>query len=145
MFCWPFGVGCVRIAQKILAKIWVKHARRMGWLCDRVVEAEGTLMADLICSTPETRDAFCTDGAAFIVGVDRIAAGRFENTNRLFVPPAAVDLRVTTEGSPEYWAQQIAVRLWPLFDWKQPTALFVWRYQPFYAGHRALIEEVCAG
>ena len=119
----------------------VEHARRMGWLCDRVVEAGGTVVADFICPTPETRDAFCKDGAAFIVWVDRIKAGRFEDTNRLFVAPAAVDLRVTAEGSPEYWAEQIAVRLQPVFDWKRPTALFVGRYQPFHAGHRALIEE----
>jgi adenylylsulfate kinase-like enzyme len=33
----------------------VEHARRMGWMCDRVVEAGGTVIADFICPTPETR------------------------------------------------------------------------------------------
>ena len=32
-----------------------EHARRMGWLCDRVVEAGGTTIADFICPTEETR------------------------------------------------------------------------------------------
>ena len=46
----------------------IEHARRMGWLCDRVVESGGTAIADFICPTPETRTAF---GGAFIVFVDR--------------------------------------------------------------------------
>lgn len=33
----------------------IEHARRMGWMCDRVVEAGGTAIADFICPTPETR------------------------------------------------------------------------------------------
>ena len=33
----------------------IEHARRMGWMCDRVVEAGGTVIADFICPTAETR------------------------------------------------------------------------------------------
>jgi adenylylsulfate kinase-like enzyme len=33
----------------------IEHARRMGSMCDRVVEASGTAIADFICPTPETR------------------------------------------------------------------------------------------
>ena len=69
----------------------IEHARRMGWMCDRVVEAGGTVIADFICPTAETRAAF---GAAFTIWVDRISAGRFEDTNRMFVAPEHVDLRV---------------------------------------------------
>src|SRR6202049_3566327 len=69
----------------------VEHARRMGWMCDRVVEAGGTVIADFICPTPETRAAF---GEAFVIWVDRISAGRFEDTNRMFVAPEHFDLRV---------------------------------------------------
>jgi hypothetical protein len=119
----------------------VEHARRMGWLCDRVIAAGGYAVADFICPTPETRAAFMADEPAFVVWVDRIQAGRFEDTNRLFVAPEHVDLRVTAEGSPEFWAEQVAVALRPLFDPKRPTALFIGRYQPFHDGHRALIEE----
>ena len=119
----------------------VEHARRMGWLCDRVVEAGGYAVADFICPTPEARSAFTEGGPAFVVWVDRIAAGRFEDTNRLFVPPEHHDLRVTAEGSVEYWSEQVAQRLHPLFDPQKPTALFIGRYQPFHDGHRALIEE----
>jgi predicted kinase len=36
----------------------IEHARRMGWLCDRVVEAGHTAIADFVCPTPETRAAY---------------------------------------------------------------------------------------
>ena len=42
----------------------VEHARRMGWICDRVAEAGGTVVADFICPTEETRAAF---GDAFTI------------------------------------------------------------------------------
>src|ERR1700759_2156448 len=60
----------------------IEHARRLSWMCARVVEAGGTAIADFICPTPQTREAF---GEAFTIWVDRIKAGRFEDTNRMFV------------------------------------------------------------
>jgi hypothetical protein len=119
----------------------VEHARRMGWLCDQVTMTGGFAVADFICPTPETRAAFTEGGEAFIVWVDRIERSRFEDTNRLFVPPERCDLRIPPEGGPEYWAEQISRRIRPIFDPKKPTALFVGRYQPFHEGHRALIVE----
>ena len=116
----------------------VEHARRMGWMCDRVVEAGGTVIADFICPTAETRAAF---GDAFTIWVDRIDAGRFEDTNRMFVAPERVELRVGAEGTPQYWAEQALARLRPAFDPQKPTALFIGRYQPFHPGHQRLIEE----
>jgi adenylate kinase family enzyme len=89
----------------------VEHARRMSWLCDRVVEAGGTVIADFICPTPETRAAF---GEAFVIWVDRIKEGRFADTNKLFVAPAHYDMRVTAEGTPDYWAERIVARLRPV-------------------------------
>ena len=82
----------------------LEHARRMGWLCDRVVEAGGVAIADFVCPTMETREAF---GPAFTIWLDRIAEGRFADTNRLFVPPDRYDVRVLPDGSPELWALRI--------------------------------------
>jgi hypothetical protein len=98
----------------------IEQARRMGWLCDRVVEAGGTAVADFICPTPETRAAF---GPAFTVWLDRIKEGRFADTNRLFVPPASFDIRVETEGTPRFWAERILQKLRPVFDADRPAAL----------------------
>jgi cytidyltransferase-like protein len=116
----------------------IEHARRMGWMCDRVVEAGGTVIADFICPTPETRAAF---GDAFVIWVDRIEAGRFEDTNKMFVAPERFDMAVKAEGTPQYWAEQVLVRLRPAFDPQKPTALFIGRYQPWHGGHQRLIEE----
>jgi cytidyltransferase-like protein len=116
----------------------VEHARRMGWICDRVIDAGGTVIADFICPTPETRAAF---GEAFTIWVDRIDSGRFEDTNRMFVAPERFELRIKAEGAPQYWAEQALARLRPAFDPQKPTALFLGRYQPFHRGHQQLIEE----
>ncbi len=116
----------------------IEHARRMGWMCDRVVEAGGTVIADFVCPTEETREAF---GEAFTIWVDRINTGRFEDTNRMFVAPRRFDLRVSAEGAPQYWAEQVLARLRPAFDPQKPTALFLGRYQPWHLGHQRLIEE----
>src|SRR5262249_28467625 len=116
----------------------IEHARRMGWMCDRVVEAGSTVIADFVCPTEQTRAAF---GEAFVIWLDRMSAGRFEDTNRMFVPPQHFDLRVSVEGTPQYWAEQALARLRSAFDPQKATALFVGRYQPFHPGHQRLIEE----
>jgi adenylylsulfate kinase len=119
----------------------IEHARRMGWLCDQVTGTGCFAIADFICPTEATRAAFTKGGAAFIVWVDRVSAGRFEDTNRMFTPPVQFDLRVSAQGNPDYWAEQIARRVRPIFDPKRPTAIFIGRYQPFHNGHKALITE----
>jgi|GEM_PF-98127 len=116
----------------------VEHARRMGWMCDRVVEAGGTVIADFICPTEQTRAVF---GEAITIWLDRIDAGRFADTNRMFVAPEKFDLRVGPDGTPQYWAEQALALLRPAFDPQKPTALFIGRYQPFHGGHQRLIEE----
>lgn len=83
----------------------IEHARRMGWLCDKVAEAGGIAIADFVCPTPQTRAAF---GPAMIIWVDRIGEGRFPDTNRLFAPPAVCDLRVTVGEPAAVWAERIA-------------------------------------
>lgn len=119
----------------------IEQARRMGWLCDQVIQAGGFAVADFVCPTSEARAAFRTGGKAFVIWLDRITQSRFEDTNRLFVPPEDFDVRVEADGTPEYWAEQIASRLHPIFNPKRPTALFIGRYQPFHDGHKALIAE----
>lgn len=116
----------------------LEHARRMGWLSDRIVTTGTYAIADFICPTEETRAAF---GDAFVIWLDRIQQSRFGDTNAMFEPPKRYDVRVTADGSPEYWAEQVFQKLTPTFDPKAPTALFVGRYQPFHDGHKALIEE----
>lgn len=117
----------------------IEQARRMGWLCDRVVEAGHFAVADFVCPLPETRAAF---GDAFTVFVDTGKPTPYADTKSLFVPPEACHYRVFTQDC-EFHAAVIAALLKPssAFDWKKPTALFVGRYQPFHDGHKALILE----
>ncbi|MBX9776674.1 MAG: adenylyl-sulfate kinase [Xanthobacteraceae bacterium] len=119
----------------------IEHARRMGWLCDQVTMTGGYAIADFICPTPATRAAFSEAGNSFVVFVDRVQSGRFEDTNQMFVPPAEYNIRVTANGAPDYWAEEIVRKLRPIFDPQKPTALFVGRWQPFHDGHKALIIE----
>ncbi|WP_253203521.1 adenylyl-sulfate kinase [Methylosinus sp. KRF6] len=131
----------------------IEHARRMGWMCDRVVEAGGVAIADFVCPTPETRAAF---GASFVIWVDRIQKGRFEDTNRLFVAPESYDLRIEHGGDPLHWAERIRSVLRPSFDPSKPTALFIIGRQRSYSDKLQMIEQslqridqayiaVCAG
>jgi hypothetical protein len=86
----------------------IEQARRMGWLCDRVAEAGHWAIADFICPTPEAREAF---GPAITVWLDRIKAGRYADTNALFVPPEQFDIRVDAEGGPRFWAERIVQKI----------------------------------
>jgi cytidyltransferase-like protein len=116
----------------------LEQARRMGWLCDTVTDAGGYAIASFVCPTPRTREQF---GESIIVWCDRIHEGRFADTNKIFIPPDKYHFRVTAEGAPEAWASKIFSTIVPVFNPKKPTALFLGRYQPFHAGHKALIEE----
>jgi hypothetical protein len=107
----------------------------MRWICDRVVEAGGTVIANFICPTTQTRAAF---GDAFPIWPDQIDAGRCEDTNQMFAPER-FDLRVAAQ-EPQYWAER-ALALLAAFDPHQPTALFIGRDQPFRGGHQRLIEK----
>lgn len=119
----------------------IEHARRMGVLADIVTRSGSYCIADFVCPTPDTFKAFTAEQDAFVVFVDRIQAGRFEDTNKMFVRPVSANVVVTADGTAANWAHRIAGMLQPAFNPKAPTALFVGRYQTFHAGHRALIEE----
>lgn len=83
----------------------IEQARRMGVLCDITSRYGAHVIADFVCPTPETREAF---GAHFIVWVDRIKEGPFEDTNKLFVPPENHDVRVDGKFGMQYYAEEIA-------------------------------------
>jgi DNA polymerase III delta prime subunit len=89
----------------------IEQARRMGVLCDIASRHGANVIADFVCPTPEAREAF---GPAFIVWVDRIKEGRFEDTNKLFVPPEKYDSRVNGAlGGMQYYAEEIAQLIQP--------------------------------
>jgi adenylylsulfate kinase-like enzyme len=84
----------------------IQQAKTMKWLSDKVVESGHVAVVDFVCPTPATREAFQIDDA-FVVWVDRIESGRFEDTNKMFIPPEKYDVRVLKEGTAEHWAEVI--------------------------------------
>lgn len=69
----------------------IEQARRMGFLCDTVSQAGYIAIADFVCPTKETREAF---GDAYIIWVNRITEGRFADTNALFENPTTVNITI---------------------------------------------------
>lgn len=86
----------------------IEHARRMGVYCDEAIAAGHHAVADFVCPTPQTRAAF---GPAFTIFVDRIAAGRYADTNAMFVPPERFDVRVTPGAPAEEWCAVVLARI----------------------------------
>ena len=80
-----------------------RQAKRM---CDEAlkIKKEGNnVIADFICPTPEARELFPAD---YIIWVDTIKEGRFEDTNQMFVKPEKFDFHVTTQDA-KLWAPKI--------------------------------------
>ena len=61
------------------------------------------VVADFICPTPEARSLFPAD---FVIWVDTIKEGRFDDTNQMFVKPEKYDFHVTTQDA-KFWADKI--------------------------------------
>lgn len=100
------------------------------------------VIADFVAPLPEMRHNFKAD---WTIWVDTIDAGRFEDTNKMFVPPEVYDFRVTEQAC-EKWAEFIGTHILenrrrPTFDWKRETVQMLGRWQPWHAGHRALFER----
>ena len=70
----------------------IRQAQRMRYLADGVVRAGQVAVADFVCPTEQARAEFAPD---YTVWMDTIKAGRFEDTNRMFVPPSHVDYHVS--------------------------------------------------
>ena len=81
----------------------VRQAKRMAEFALKL-KAEGHyVIADFVAPTPEARSLFPAD---FIVWVDTIKKGRFEDTNQMFVTPKNFDYHVTTQDAKK-WAPLI--------------------------------------
>ena len=80
-----------------------RQAKRMADFAAQLKERGNYVIADFICPTPEARDLFPAD---FVVWVDTIREGRFEDTNKMFIKPDKYDFHVTTQDA-KNWALKI--------------------------------------
>jgi adenylylsulfate kinase len=76
-----------------------RQAKRMAKFAKKLKEEGNYVIADFICPTPEARSLF---PANFVIWVDTIKEGRFDDTNRMFVKPNKFDFHVTTQDAKKW-------------------------------------------
>ena len=84
-----------------------RQSKRMSDAALKLKNEGNNVIADFICPTPEARKIFPAD---YIIWVDTIKEGRFEDTNQMFVKPENFDFHVTTQDA-NLWAPKIAEEL----------------------------------
>ena len=80
-----------------------RQAKRMADFAIKLKQEGNYVVADFVCPTPAARKLFPAD---FIIWVDTIKEGRFEDTNKMFVNPEKYDFHVTTQDA-KHWAPKI--------------------------------------
>lgn len=103
------------------------------------------VICDFVAPLPEMRHNFKAD---WTIWIDTISAGRYEDTNKAFVPPEVYDFRITEQNA-EKWVEFvgehiISNRRRPVFDWKKESVQMLGRWQPWHEGHRALFDRAIA-
>lgn len=121
----------------------IRQSKRMSDLADQ--SRCDYVVADFIAPIPEMRNNFKAD---WVIWIDTIDQGRYQDTNKLFVPPEVYDFRIT-EKDADKWAEFVGThiidsRRRPVFDWKKETVQMLGRWQPWHKGHRALFERAIA-
>jgi hypothetical protein len=121
----------------------IRQSLRMRELADE--SNTDYVIVDFVAPLPEMRHNFRAD---WTVWMDTIDAGRYEDTNKMFVPPEVYDFRITEQAA-EKWSEFVAEHIQdnrrrPVFNWQKETVQMLGRWQPWHAGHRALFERAIA-
>jgi len=121
----------------------IRQSKRMHDLackskCDYVI-------CDFVAPIVEMRNNFKAD---WVIWMDTIEKGRFEDTNKMFQPPEIYDFRIIEQNA-EKWAEFVGIHIIdnkrrPTFEWKKETVQMLGRWQPWHKGHRALFERAIA-
>ena len=105
-------------------------------------------IADFVCPTNELREKFMPE---YVIWMNTIEEGRFEDTNKLFEKPQGpidVEIRADewwTEEAVEHFARLIAVDIKDHeFQPKLPVTQMLGRFQPWHEGHQKLFERALA-
>jgi hypothetical protein len=121
----------------------IRQSIRMRELADKC--GADIAICDFVAPLVEMRNNFKAD---WTIWMDTIDQGRFEDTNKAFIPPEVYDFRVT-ELDAEKWSGFIGTHIIennrrPVFDWQKETVQMLGRWQPWHKGHRALFERAIA-
>ncbi len=82
-----------------------RQAKRMSDAALKLKSEGHNVIADFICPTPEARKLFPAD---YVIWVDTIKEGRFDDTNKMFVKPEKYDFHVTSQNA-NLWVPKILV------------------------------------
>ena len=117
-----------------------RQANRMKNLAQEALDKGKHVIADFVCPTEKTREDFAAD---YVVWMDTIKEGRFDDTNKMFEPPKKYDIRPNFMQAP-MWAKLIKEDIKRKFEYKwdnkAPTAQMLGRWQPWHDGHQKLFE-----
>tara|TARA_Y100000817_G_scaffold302357_1_gene283246 strand:+ start:477 stop:887 length:411 start_codon:yes stop_codon:yes gene_type:complete len=80
-----------------------RQSKRMAEFAINLKNEGYFVVADFICPTPEARSLFPSD---YLIWVDTIKEGRFDDTNKMFIKPEKYDFHVTTQDA-KNWAPKI--------------------------------------
>jgi adenylylsulfate kinase len=121
----------------------IRQSQRMRDLAD-AADTDYAIV-DFVAPLVEMRNNFKAD---WTIWIDTIQRGRFEDTNRIFVPPEVYDFRITEQAA-EKWVEFVGEHIVenkrrPQFNWQAPTVQMLGRWQPWHEGHRALFERAIA-
>jgi phosphopantetheine adenylyltransferase len=105
-------------------------------------------VADFVCPTNELRELNVPE---YVIWMDTIKEGRYEDTNTLFEEPRFDGVKINaiirkedwwTEELVEEWARLLAVDIKDHeFQSKEPTTQLLGRFQPWHEGHQKLFER----
>ena len=84
-----------------------RQAKRMAEEAEKYKNEGIYVVADFICPTPEARKLFNAD---YIIWVDTIKKGRYEDTNAMFIKPEKFDFHVTSQDA-KNWAKKILEKI----------------------------------
>jgi len=118
----------------------LRQAKRMRELSSHC-QAEFCII-DMVCPTAAAREIINPD---WLVFMDTVLEGPFDDTNKVFEAPSLYDFRIV-EKNAEYWSSYIAGKIAknirrPVFNWRLPTVQMLGRYQPWHLGHRELFKK----
>jgi len=120
---------------------------RMRSLTQASVDGNRYAVADFVCPTSGLRSEFNAD---YVVWMNTIEKGRFDDTNKVFMPVENADAIITKD---EWWedkwidhhAKVLSVKIRTCeFVNNLPTVQMLGRFQPFHDGHRALFQRAHA-
>ena len=81
----------------------IRQANRMKTFADFEKQNGRWVMCDFVAPTEKAREAFNPD---FVIWLDTIKEGRFEDTNQMFIKPEKYDFHVTSQDA-SVWAEKI--------------------------------------